>query len=110
MQSMASELWYDESGFVVGSEMVLLTTICVIGILAGLSAARDSIVGELADVGAAVGDVNQSYSFGAVTTSAGVVNGSSFTDVFDFCELPGNNDRFCSAPACISICGTPTPE
>lgn len=101
--------WADEAGFIVSSELVLIATIVVIGLIAGLAAVRDAVVGELADVGAAVGEVNQSYSFGAITGHCASVSGSVFTDFWDFCELPGNNDGPNAAAQCIQICTVGTP-
>ncbi len=101
--------WADEAGFIVSSELVLIATIVVIGLIAGLAAVRDAVVGELADVGAAIGEVNQSYSFGAITGHCSSVSGSIFSDQFDFCELPGNNDIATIAAQCIQICTAGTP-
>lgn len=102
---MLKQLWNDEAGFVVSSELVLIATIVVIGLIAGLTAIRDSIVGELADVGAAVGDVNQSFSFGAITGHCSSTSGSIFEDAGDFCEVDAdNNDAADAAPLCIAIC------
>ena len=88
-----TQLWNDEAGFIVSSELVLIATIVVIGLIAGLTAVRDAVVGELADVGAAVGDVNQSFSFGAITGHCSSTAGSIFSDEGDFCEIDdANND------------------
>lgn len=43
-------------------EWILLLSILVIGVIAGLSAVRDSLNSELTDVSAAVVNINQSYS------------------------------------------------
>ena len=106
------QFWRDEVGFVVSSELILAATILVIGSVVGLGTMRDAVMAELADVGGAIGDIDHSFSFGAVTTSCGTVNGSIFVDQPDFCEIPGNNDRVCSAPLCVRVCLTPnsTPE
>jgi hypothetical protein len=106
VHSILHRLWKDEVAFVASSEMVLLAAIAGIGLVAGLVAIRDAVVGELADVGGSVGELNHSYSFAAITTSNGVVNGSVFVDQSDFCEIEGNNDRVCAAANCIRICAT----
>ncbi len=84
------QLWGDESGFIVSSDLVLISSILVIGMLVGLVSLRDQVVQELGDVAVAVGNLNQSYSFGAVTVAFGgytfTVAGSSFEDASDFCE------------------------
>ena len=105
LKSWMKQLWQDEAGFVVSSELVLIATILVIGIIAGQSALRDAVVGELADVGAAIGDVNQSFSFGAITGHCASTAGSIFSDEGDFCEIDDdNNDTAGVAANCVSIC------
>ena len=76
IKNCMKKLWQDDAGFVVSSELVLIATILVIGIIAGQTALRDAVVGELADVGAAIGDVNQSFSFGAITGHCSSTAGS----------------------------------
>ncbi len=100
-----SHLWNDEAGFIVSSELVLIATIVVIGLIAGLAAVRDAVVGELADVGAGIGEAEQSFSFGAITGHCSSTSGSIFIDQGDFCEVQsGNNDTAAVAAQCIQIC------
>jgi hypothetical protein len=54
------------SGFIVTAELILIATILVLGLLVGLAEVRDSLVGELDDVGEAYGALDQSYSFNGV--------------------------------------------
>lgn len=104
MKTLA-QLWNDEAGFIVSSELVLIATIVVIGLIAGLAGVRDSIVGELADVGAGIGEVEQSFSFGAITGHCSSTSGSIFIDQGDFCEIQSaNNDTTAVAAQCIQIC------
>ena len=113
MKPLWRELWIDEAGFVASSELILVALILMIGAVAGLSSVRDAVVGELADIGAAIGDLNHSFSYAAVTSDCGSAEGSAFADESDFCDLPGadgfgdNNDRICQAPLCITICLAP---
>lgn len=58
--------WRDERGFMT-FEWVLLLTLLVIGIVAGLTGARDAIIDELADVSEAVVHFDQSYSIAPFT-------------------------------------------
>ena len=52
----------DESG-VLTFEWILLITILVIGVIAGLAAVRDALNVELADIAQAIGSIDQSYSY-----------------------------------------------
>ena len=60
--NLFQKLLQDERGFVSSTELILLATIVVIGLLVGLSTWRDAVVQELGDSGAAVGQFDQSYA------------------------------------------------
>ena len=45
------------------------------------------MVSELADVGQAISNINQSYRYGGVTGHFAQTMGSNFQDDFDFCDL-----------------------
>ncbi len=97
------QLWQDEAGFIVSSELVLIATILVIGVIVGQSAVRDGVVQELADVAAAIGTVNQSYSFSAVTGHTSSTAGSIFIDQADFCEVANPQVTQGVAPECVFV-------
>ena len=63
MQRIACALWQDESGFVVSAELALVTTIATLGMVTGLAEASNNVHNELHDVGAAVGSLDQSFSY-----------------------------------------------
>ena len=107
---MLRKFWNDESGFIVSSELVLIATICVIGLIAGLVEIQWAVVGELNDVSDAIGSLNQSFQFAGFTsfkTAGGGGNtikaqfrGSSFVDTVEECD---NNQ-------CTLGCDAPVPE
>jgi|SRR5579872_511842 len=107
---MLRKFWKDESGFIVSSELVLIATICVIGLIVGLVEIQWAVVGELNDVGDAIGSLNQGFQFAGFTdfktfsTSGnrikGQTFGSFFFDTVDECD---NNQ-------CTIGCDAPTPE
>lgn len=104
---MMKKLWNDEVGALVSAEIVLVATILVIGMIVGLSSLRNSVVSELADVGAAIGDIDQSYSYSAVAGHASGTAGGSFADVADFCE---NGDTPGAPNLCVNVGGTDNGE
>ena len=83
---MIKRLWSDEAGFVVSSELILVGTVAVIGMLVGLAAVRDGVVSELSDVAGAVQDLNQSYSLNGVTGHSAATAGMSYLDGLDWCD------------------------
>ncbi|MCD0462707.1 hypothetical protein [Roseiconus lacunae] len=108
MKATAQKLWNDDAGFVVSIELVLISTICVIGLLTGLTAVRDGVVSELSDTAGAVQDLNQSYSYNGVTGHSASTAGSNFQDSLDFCDSP--NDISGQADNCITFDGAPADE
>ncbi len=99
---MLNQLMQDEAGFIVSAELVLIATILVIGLIVGLSEVQHAVNAELNDVGDAIGQLNQSYSFSGFHKQDGwrthaFSRGSAFADTQDDCD---NNqcDIACDAP------------
>ncbi len=87
MTNLINTLWNDENGFVVSAELVLITTIAVLGLVVGLSEVSHSINNELEDVASAFGSLNQSYSqSGLKSRGKAFKAGSGFSDEADLCD------------------------
>jgi hypothetical protein len=101
---MLRKLWKDQDGFVVSTELVLVATILVIGMVVGLATVRNAVVQELGDVALAIGNINQSYQYGGVAGRAfsSETAGSFFDDSFDFCDN-GGVDPSAAEPAGMSV-------
>lgn len=61
MVSLSKAFWNDEAGFLISSELVIVATMLVVGLVVGYKAVQAAVVGELRDVGNAIGSLNQSY-------------------------------------------------
>ncbi len=107
MRSMLRRLLYDEAGFIVSSELVLVATVAVVGMIVGMTSIRDHVVQELGDVSAAVSDVNQSYYWAPVAGHHAWVAGSGFFDEQDDCDEWGDPPH--TPPAGIRIHDAPYP-
>ncbi len=107
---MFCRLWTDDAGFVVSAELVLIATILVIGILVGFVTVRDQVVQELADIAAAVTQINQSYSFSAVTGHSSSTAGTLFDDTPDFGQGVFGDDLPNLPAMGITLSVPPTPE
>jgi hypothetical protein len=83
----------DEAGFIVSAELVLISTIAVLGIVVGLSEVAVNLNNELEDVGSAFGALNQSFCVNGVSGHQGNAQGTCFQDSQDFCDHP--NDIQC---------------
>ena len=90
---MLKALLNDEAGFVVSTELVLIATILVIGLIVGQTTLRDQVVTELADVADAVSAIDQSYAFSDVTGHASSTAGTLFDDTADFCDTNDNGQQ-----------------
>ncbi|RMG37835.1 MAG: branched-chain amino acid aminotransferase [Planctomycetota bacterium] len=90
MKAFGAKLWRDDSGAIISSELVIVATIAVLAMVAGLSEVSQNVNNELEDVGAAFGSFNQSYQYSGVQGHFACPAGSSFSDNQDMCD--GEND------------------
>lgn len=63
MLRLAKTLWHDQAGFIVSAELVLISTVGVIGLVAGLTCLRDAVNSELKDVSCAIRSLDQTYCY-----------------------------------------------
>ena len=87
MATLAANLWADEAGFIVSAELVLVSTILVLGMTVGLSEVSFAVNQELEDVASAFGSINQSYRYeGMFDRGKATIAGSRFGDHHDYCD------------------------
>lgn len=81
MVKLFRKFWADEAGFIISAELVLVITIMVIGLVAGLSTMRDALLSEMMGISGALTSLNQSYRIPAVIGPNGTaIAGSQFVD------------------------------
>ena len=85
MNTLINQLLNDEAGFIVSAELILISTIVVLGLIVGLSEVALNINNELEDVGTAFNCIQQSYHVDGFNGHKGWTDGSRFSDSFDFC-------------------------
>ena len=61
MTSLFKKMLNDEAGFLLSAELMLISTVLVLGMVVGLSEVSHAINNELFDVANAFDSVNQSY-------------------------------------------------
>jgi hypothetical protein len=76
----------DEAGFVVSAELVMISTVLVLGLVVGLAEVANGVNQELEDVASAFGSVNQTFRFSGLTGHKGFIVGSAFGDKSDYCD------------------------
>ena len=100
---MLKKLWMDEGGATISAELAIVGTILVIGVIVGLSAVQDAVNTELADLGAAIGHIDQSFSHGGTTGHHSAVAGTNFVDNTDPCDdVVSNTDS--DGTRCLALC------
>ncbi|MBA6350282.1 MULTISPECIES: hypothetical protein [unclassified Colwellia] len=100
-----------QGGFVMTSELLLLSTTIVIGLVVGLSTMRDAVTAEMEDVAEAIGSLDQSYAFDGMKNGEGTseISGSGFIDAVDTNAGDGQKFEFINtdfSESAASISGT----
>ncbi len=74
------QLWNDDTGAVLSAEIILVSTILVIGTVSGLTTLRDSILGEMNGVASALASFDQSYSMAGTRSFSAYTANSYYVD------------------------------
>ena len=101
MKNLMQKFWSDEAGLVLSAELVFVASIAGIGMIVGLSAARDGITSELADVGDAVTEYNQSYTIAQIVGHGAAVAGTQYIDNTDYCDNAADDGAALTDEGCI---------
>lgn len=110
MLNLLKALRQDENGVILSTELVVIGSMLVIGLITGLTCLQKSLNGELQDVANAIGSLDQSYSFpgfrkgGYGGQCCAYTAGSSFNN----CQL-NVADSGCDIVGCHAI-GVPLHE
>jgi len=83
MKNLLKSFVCGEEGFILSTEGLLVGTIAIIGLIAGLAAARNAILLELDDFAAAVGELNQSYVYNGVSDTGGTTQNTTAGGEFE---------------------------
>lgn len=92
-----------DAGSIVTSELVLVTSMCVLGLIAGGASVRDAVVVELSDAAGSVQDLNQSFSVQGIVGHGTQTAGFDFRDGVDFCD--DAEDAAGGADNCVTFDG-----
>ena len=87
MKKMWQKLLADEAGVVLSSELALVGTVGVLGMVVGLDAVTCSVTSELNDLASAFGAIDQGYTYRGVSKASHArANGSGYVDRGDNCD------------------------
>jgi hypothetical protein len=90
LRTLAVQFAADDAGFIISAELVLVSTIAVLGLVVGLAEVSSSVNHELEDVGAAFGSLNQSFHFRGQAGCGASASGTCFEDFSDDCDQQGD--------------------
>ncbi len=99
MKNLVTALWQDECGMIISAELVLVGTLGVLGMVAGISHVRGAVVEEYKDLGDSLRSINQSYSYSGFSGCKAFTAGSAFLEdgekpvihfetIYEGCETP----------------------
>src|SRR5436853_7894752 len=77
---MLKQLWNDDAGYIISTEMLLIFVILVLGLIAGLGNLRMAIVNELTESANALLALNQGYTISGLSGCSGSSAGSAAID------------------------------
>ncbi len=93
LKTLFLDFYRDTRGFIVSAELVVISSILVVGMIVGLTALQSSVNGELNDVADAIGSLNQSFCYTgmhgcckSLCCGPTYTRGSCFTDIQDECD------------------------
>lgn len=110
---LGRDLLTDTRGFIISAELVVISSLLVVGLMVGLSAVQQSVNAEMLDVAGAIGSLNQSYGYTGMSArrpcDCGIksfTTGSCFIDLKDDCdleqcELVGDQTTICQELAVV---------
>lgn len=82
------------------TELILVSTVALIGLAAGFTSVRDSVISEISDLSGSLQDVNNDYEFSGLSSGTSSTAGSDFVDALDVSDSPddaaGSIDNFIS--------------
>lgn len=99
MRNFMLQLWNDDRGALIATEWVFVSTIMVIGVVAGLKSVQQAVVSELADLANAVGSLSQQYNFSGTSGCAASTSGSRYQDSAHAVSMTTNAQEYTNAGA-----------
>jgi hypothetical protein len=100
-----TKFWNDESGVIISAELVLVLTICVLGVIVGLSSVVVAVNEELQDTAHAIGVLNQSFCIPGFTGCK--KQGAPISCTFGSINTDGVDDCDCATSCDMIAAGAP---
>lgn len=104
MRNIMRKMWNDDRGALIATEWVFVSTIMVIGVVAGLKSVQQAVVTELEDMANAIGSLSQSYTFSGTSGCAASTNGSRYADEIHSINVQTNVENYNSPGNTAAVC------
>jgi hypothetical protein len=91
MVKLFNQMWADDAGYIISTEMLLIFVILVLGLIAGMANLRMAIVNELTESAQAILQLNQSFTISGLTGCSGSSGASGATDTPGTTTLVGTS-------------------
>lgn len=88
---MSKRIWDDETGLLT-FEWILMISVLVIGVIAGLAAVRDSLNAELLDLSQSIGLIDQGYRYDGLRSEVVQGEGQQGNMFFDVARVAGSSN------------------
>lgn len=112
MLNLLKALRQDEHGVILSTEIVIIGSLLVIGLITGLACLQKSVNGELQDLAGAIGALDQSYSFSSFRKAATHGRCCAYTAGSSYSNCETNNQKCGDIVGCtetrqvqVSACG-----
>lgn len=89
---MLLKLYRDDQGAILTSELVLVTTVLLLGSIAGLNELKTAMLSELSGLSRAFGSLDQSYEFHGFRGGSARASEGSFVRGSHFADRPARDD------------------
>lgn len=112
MLNLLKALRQDEHGVILSTEIVIIGSLLVIGLITGLACLQKSVNGELHDLAGAIGALDQSYSFSSFRKAATHGRCCAYTAGSSYSNCENDNEERGDIVGCsevrqvqVSACG-----
>ncbi len=104
MLNLLKVLRQDEHGVILSTEIVIIGSLLVIGLITGLTCLQKSVNGELHDLAGAIGALDQTYSFSAHRKSGVAGSCCAYTAGSSYYNCETKDQRSSDIVGCTDAC------
>ena len=108
MLNLLKALRQDEHGVILSTEIVIVGSLLVIGLITGLACLQKSVNGELQDLAGAIGALDQSYSYSSFRKAGTHGRCCAYTAGASYSNCENNSQKCGDIVGCTEACQVQT--